>query len=79
MFENSPFPAIATLGLRKIADLSEESHGSDVREFFGGNFYVDDGFASCSTDIESIDLMHKTQDSMKQYGNLTLRKVASNS
>ena len=30
---NSPSPAIATLGLRMIVDMSEESHGSDVREF----------------------------------------------
>ena len=79
VFGNSPSPAIATLGLRKIADMSEESHGSDVKEFIRRNFYVDDGLASCSTDKEAIDLMRKTQDAMKQYGNLRLHKVASNS
>ena len=72
----SPSPAIATLGLRKIADMSEECHGSDV---IRRNFYLDDGLASCSTDREAIDLMCKTQDAMKQYGNLRLHKVATNS
>lgn len=33
VFGNSPSPSIATLGLKQIAEMSEESHGSDVGEF----------------------------------------------
>ena len=43
------------------------------------NVYVDDGLASCSTDREATDLRRKMQDPMKQYGNLRLHKMASNS
>ncbi|XP_052694839.1 uncharacterized protein LOC128173163 [Crassostrea angulata] len=79
VFGNSPSPAIATLGLRKISELSEESHGPDVKEFIKRNFYVDDGLTSCSTSQEAVDLMCRTQDALKQYGNLRLHKFASNS
>lgn len=47
-------------------------------EFIRKNFYVDDGLTSCPTSEEAIDLMRKTQDAMKQYGNLRLHKFASN-
>lgn len=41
VFRNSPSPAIATFGLKKIAEMSEESHGSYVGEFIRRNLYVD--------------------------------------
>lgn len=78
MFGNIPSPAIATFGLRKIVEMSEESHGSEVGEFIRMNFYVDDGPTSCPTNEEAIDLMRRTQDAMKRYGNLRLHMFASN-
>lgn len=78
VFGNSPSPAIAALGLKRIADMSEESHGSDVGEFIRRNFYVDGGLTSCQTNEEAIDLMHRTQVAITIYGNLRLHKFASN-
>lgn len=78
VFGNSPSPAIATLGLKKIAEMSEESHGLDVRQFIRRSFYVDDGLTSCPTNEEAIDLMRWTQGAMERYGNLRLHKFASN-
>lgn len=40
---NNPSPAIATLGLEKIAEMSEKSYWSDVGKFIRRNFYFDDG------------------------------------
>lgn len=78
VFGNSPSPAIASLGLKRIAEMSEESHGSDVGQFIRRNFYVDDGLTSCQTNEEAIDLMRMTQVAIKRYGNLKLHKFASN-
>lgn len=78
VFGNSPSPAIATLGLKKIAEMSEESHGSDVGECIRRNFYIDNGLTSCQTSEVAIDPISRLQDAMKQYGNLRLHKFASN-
>lgn len=45
---------------------------------FRRNFYVDDGLTSCPSNEEAIDLMRRTQDAMKRYGNLRLHKFESN-
>lgn len=75
---NSPSPAKATLDVKNIAEMSEETLGSDVGECIRRNFYVDDGLTSCPTSEEAIDLMRRTQDAMEQHGNLRLHKFASN-
>lgn len=59
---NNPSPAIATLGLEKIAEMSEKSYWSDVGKFIRRNFYFDDGL----TVKKIIDLRRRTQDAMKQ-------------
>ncbi len=46
VFGNSPSPAVATYGLRKIAENSETQFGSDVKNFVERDFYVDDGLTS---------------------------------
>jgi hypothetical protein len=42
VFGNSPSPAIATLGLRKVAQKAESKYGSHITQFVGKDFYVDD-------------------------------------
>lgn len=79
VFGNKPSPAVATYGLRKIAEISKSTHGAEVSEFICRNFYVDDGLTSCPTAEEATSLLQKTQDAMKQNGNLRLHKFASNS
>lgn len=38
VFGNSPSPAIGKLGLKKIAEMSEETHGSDVGRVYKEEF-----------------------------------------
>ena len=73
IFGNSSSPAIATFGLRK----SVEDADSDVRNFVGRNFYVDDGLVSVQTVDEGVSLITRTQETLQQSG-LRLHKVASN-
>ncbi len=79
VFGNSPSPAIATYGLRKAAELNQEIYGKDVKHLVERNFYVDDGLISCATAEEAIDLMKRTQEALRESGNLRLHKIASNS
>lgn len=78
VFGNSPSPAVATYGLRKAAEQGETEYGTDSKEFILRNFYVDDGLASVSKEVEAIDLLHRTKDLLAEF-NLRLHKIASNS
>ncbi|VDI17593.1 Hypothetical predicted protein [Mytilus galloprovincialis] len=78
VFGNSPSPAVATLGLRKAAQASEQEFGSHVTSFVTRDFYVDDGLTSCPTKEEAVKLMKDTQQALSKYGNLRLHKFASN-
>ncbi|XP_071178037.1 uncharacterized protein [Mytilus edulis] len=78
VFGNSPSPAVATLGLRKAAQASEQEFGSHVTSFVTTDFYVDDGLTSCPTKEEAVKLMKDTQQALAKYGNLRLHKFASN-
>ncbi|VDI51101.1 Hypothetical predicted protein [Mytilus galloprovincialis] len=78
VFGNSPSPAVATLGLRKAAQASEQEFGSHVTSFVTRDFYVDDGLTSCPTKEEAVKLMKDTQQALAKYGNLRLHKFASN-
>ncbi|VDI67426.1 Hypothetical predicted protein [Mytilus galloprovincialis] len=73
-----PSPAVATLGLRKAAQASEQEFGSHVTSFVTRDFYVDDGLTSCPTKEEAVKLMKDTQQALAKYGNLRLHKFASN-
>lgn len=79
IFDNRPSPAVATYGLRNIAEISKSTHGAEVSEFICRNSYVDDGLTSCPTAEEATSLLQKTQDAMKQNGNLRPHKFTSNS
>lgn len=78
VFGNSPSPAVATYGLRRAADMGEEEHGSDAKQFVHRNFYVDDGLTSVASDGEAIDLLKRTRNMMAE-SNIRLHKIASNS
>ncbi|XP_045210756.2 uncharacterized protein LOC123562171 [Mercenaria mercenaria] len=73
VFGNSPSPAIATYGLRKSVENSEE----DVKDFVYNDFYVDDGLMSRSCPEEAVDLMKRSQVALR-HSSLRLHKVASN-
>lgn len=78
VFGNSPSPAAAIYGLRRAAELGEEEHGSDAKQFVLRNFYVDDGLTSLSSEGEAIDLLKRTRNMMAE-SNIRLHKIASNS
>lgn len=73
-----PFPVVAMYGLRKIAELSEESHGADVKRFIDRDFYVDDGLTSLCSPEEAVCLMKRTQEAMYSESQLKLHKIPSN-
>ncbi|XP_033761536.1 uncharacterized protein LOC117343299 [Pecten maximus] len=79
VFGNSPSPAVATFGLRKTADVAEQKYGTDVKHFIHRNFYVDDALSSVPSVEEAIDLMSRTCAALKEFGDLRLHKIASNS
>ena len=79
IFGNRPSPSVAMYGLRRIGELSEKTHGQDVKEFIVNDFYVDDGLKSCPSEEEAIHLIQETQNAMKLHGNLRLHTFASNS
>ncbi|XP_078330327.1 uncharacterized protein LOC111129274 [Crassostrea virginica] len=78
VFGNRPSPSIAMYGLQRIGELASESHGKEVKNFIINDFYVDDGLASYASSQEAINILRKTQDAMKVYGDVRLHKFASN-
>ncbi|KAL5020965.1 hypothetical protein ScPMuIL_000120, partial [Solemya velum] len=79
VFGNSPSPAVATYGLHKTAEEAEPIYGSDVTELVKRNFYVDDALTSQHTSNQAVKLLSKTQSALRDFGNLRLHKIASNS
>ncbi|XP_062601577.1 uncharacterized protein LOC134263265 [Saccostrea cucullata] len=75
VFGNSPSPAVATFGLRKVVEGSAE----DIRDLVCNNFYVDDGLLSSTTEEEAISLVHRTKKALQDGGNIRLHKFSSNS
>lgn len=67
VFGNSPYPAVATYGLRKAVENAE----SNVQDFIYKNFYVDDGLVSCRTPEEAVDLLVRTQRVLHDTGKLS--------
>ncbi|XP_071138882.1 uncharacterized protein [Mytilus edulis] len=79
VFGNSASPAVATYGLRKTVENSNETFGSDVKTFVNRDFYVDDGLISLPESEQVIDLITRTQMALKTEGNIRLHKITSNS
>ncbi|XP_052814266.1 uncharacterized protein LOC128241385 [Mya arenaria] len=73
VFGNSPSSAIATYGLRKSVEKSDQ----DVQSFVSQDFYVDDGLTSKSTVEGAVDLLLRTQSDLSK-SRLRLHKIASN-
>ncbi|VDH98788.1 Hypothetical predicted protein [Mytilus galloprovincialis] len=78
-FGNSPSPAIATFALQKTAENAEQTFGKDVKDLVCRNFYVDDALTSVGSNSEAIDLLNRTKEALKTFGNLRLHKFSSNS
>ena len=74
VFGNSPFPVVATFGLRNIVELAD----LDVKDLVNSNFYVDDGIISLPSGSVSISLVKRTQSILKTEGQLRLHKVTTN-
>ena len=77
LFGNGPSPAVATYGLRRTVDDSEE-HDPGVKEFVQRNLYVDDGLVSKPTAEEVVTIVGNTQAALAS-ANLRLHKVVLNS
>ncbi|XP_062610035.1 uncharacterized protein LOC134271839 [Saccostrea cucullata] len=78
VFGNAPSPAIATYGLRKVAENCIDSYGSDVNDFVLKNFYVDDGLVSAPSREKVLDLVLRTKTALHDMGKIRLHKIASN-
>ncbi|XP_069109740.1 uncharacterized protein [Argopecten irradians] len=77
VFGNSPSPAVATYGLRKTVQETENTFGGDVTDFVTKNFYVDDGLTSVPTAQEAVSLLNRTKEALST-GNIRLHKFTSN-
>lgn len=77
VFGNSPSPAVATYGLRRVAREEEREYDSEVRRFVERDFYVDDALKSFPTEKEAVKVLQQAQE-MLAVSNLRLHKVASN-
>ncbi|XP_060073922.1 uncharacterized protein LOC132553679 [Ylistrum balloti] len=74
VFGNFPPPAVAILGLRKAVEETD----SDVKEFVTRIFYVDDALTSTPNSATAISVIKRTQDSLRNNGNIRLHKISSN-
>ena len=77
VFGNGPSPAVATYGLRKCVESSNDS--DQVRDYVIKNFCVDDGLGSFSSVSEVTSILKQTQHALLTEGKLRLHKIASNS
>ncbi|XP_070546110.1 uncharacterized protein [Ptychodera flava] len=77
LFGNVSSPAIATFGLRKIAEDGVSTYGEDVKEFIDKNFYVDDGLTSAPDAKKAISLVNRTRDLLATR-NVNFHKIVSN-
>ena len=77
VFGNSPSPAVASYGPRRIANLAANTIGTDVKNFMDQNFYVDDGITSVESPDEAVSLVKRTQKALYEEGGLKFHKIAS--
>ncbi|XP_070571190.1 uncharacterized protein [Ptychodera flava] len=77
LFGNVSSPAIATFGLRKIAEDGVSTYGEDVKEFIDKNFYVDDRLTSAPDAQKAISLINRTRDLLATR-NVNFHKIVSN-
>ena len=78
LFGSISSPAVATFGLRMVADKCASSHGKDVKDFIHQDFYVDDGLTSQPDAPSAISLIQRSRDALATK-KLRFHKIASNS
>ena len=76
IFGATSSPAVATYGLRRIAQ-DNANHSKNAVEFIVSNLYVDDGITSVPTKEEAIKLIEESRK-ICSSGNLRLHKFVSN-
>merc|ERR1719277_2228995 len=78
LFGATSSPAVATFGLRQIADDYGKDFSPEASEFLRNDFYVDDGLSSQENDDKALRIMRDTR-AMCKRGGLKLHKFQSNS
>ncbi|XP_067939867.1 uncharacterized protein [Watersipora subatra] len=76
LFGAKSSPAVATYGLRRLAEDHRET-APEAADFICKDFYVDDGLTSMNSAAEAIKLVNAARD-ICQKGNLRLHKFISN-
>lgn len=79
VFWNSPSPAVASYGLKKIAYIIKQTFGENVANFLQLDFSIVDVLTSLSSEAQAIDLLKITRYALHEEGRLHLHRIASNS
>lgn len=77
LFGATSSPGCANFALKKTAQDSECELGSAAADFLRNDFYVDDGFKTCTT-IEGANHLVKSVKEMCRRGDFNLEKFVSN-
>ncbi len=77
VFGNSPSPAVAIFGIRRVAEFGEEEYGGQAKQFVHRHFCVDDGLISVSSAADAISLLKNTKNILAE-SNIELHKISSN-
>ncbi|XP_056017411.1 uncharacterized protein LOC130053834 [Ostrea edulis] len=75
VFGSTALPAVATYGLRKAIENSDD----DVKKLVNNNFNVDDGLLSVQTEDQASDIVLRIKQTLMDGCNIRLHKFASNS
>lgn len=65
VFGSAPSPAVAIYGLRRAIEEGAQKYGAETVKFVKRHFYVDDGLVSLPSEAEAIDLLQRTQASLR--------------
>ncbi|KAK2552458.1 hypothetical protein P5673_026545 [Acropora cervicornis] len=77
IFSAISFPGCSNFALKKTAQENECELGSAAADFLRNDFYVDDGFKTCTT-IEGANHLIKSVKEMCRRGGFNLEKFVSN-
>lgn len=75
VFGNRPSSALETLGLRKTADTTAKTFGSNVKEYIYQNLCMDDTLSLHKSAQKAITLLKKAQKALPKEGNIRLHKL----
>ena len=77
IFGNSPSPAVANYGLRRIAMMGVPHYSQETHDFIQIQFYVDDGLGSAPTPQAAIGVLSSAKILLAKH-NIHLHKIVSN-